>query len=346
MPEGPKSTSTAPFAGSCARLAASAERLEALLLHATRRCAAVASALARLPASVDFDPFAPLPVAPGSATQPTAAAPRRQRAPGGALPKPAGGAPLAASLAPPPSGKAAVPRPGGHQRGAGTAPASRPPTTADGAPQDRPLSALGQQAGALVADLLARSAPPGPPARSPASPAARAEPPQTSLDAASARFAEGLQNIVASVTGRPPRHASAPARQALRPLPELASITAPLVRQLLEAAAAAPPPPTSALAQRLPQAGPLLAQLLAGLGPTRPPRGPHRASASPPPMAPRARSHLTGPTPGAGPAPSTGNRANGPAGDAEPGQPDGESLARDLNRLLLDQAWLRGVDLT
>jgi len=126
-------------------------------------------------------------------------------------------------------------------------------------------------------------------------------------------------------------------------------------RRAREAANSAPaesipaPRGSGAPAAAAPQGGPLpaaalLQQLVAGLVPAASTAAHSHPPAAPTTPAPRAASRLLTPT-AAAPAASPRGSA-GAAARADAPDDSGESTAQQLNRLLIDQAWLRGVDLT
>jgi hypothetical protein len=193
--------------------------------------------------------------------------------------------------------------------------------------------------GAAVAALLARW--PEAPEIAPAHPLAPTPPARGSL--ADTPLGPMIEKLVAQSSGRPAPSQSAAARQFGRAPVEFGAATAAAVAQWLASQAPAPADrPTGGGAAPAGQGPSLLARLVAGLDPPAPSAS--RPATPPRQPAPRARPRLTAaasPEPGAQP----GKDKDAPAGDPLPGQEAGE-LAQQLNRLLLDQAWLRGVDLT
>jgi hypothetical protein len=100
----------------------------------------------------------------------------------------------------------------------------------------------------------------------------------------------------------------------------------------------------------LTQGAPLIGKLLAELA-AQPPQKTRRNANQPPSAAPRARSRLLQAANQEVSRDETANRPTleqpaAPESDRSDNGEAGTELAGNLNRLLLDQAWLRGVDLT
>lgn len=352
MPEPDRIAGTRPLASCMAHLREIDARLEALSDACTRRCEALLVTLQHLPQAAGFEPFPT--TTPAAASAPAQVSQPRSR-PRKSSQTPSDSRTVAPSPRPDPGQGAFA---GVAQAlAAASQPGARAAMLAKGALQDLTsgnpaavpggLAALPQAAGLLVADLLARVPTP----LTPGHPRQAAQPggqPNQPHDPAEVRFSRMLDQLVAQGTGRPPAHQSAPARQSKRKPTSLGPAVVQAVAQALARHPDLPPQAGMAglaegLAQTLPA---LLPHLLADLAPapsagaTRQTPGPAASSRSP---APRAQARLVEGTPQA--KPSGGGQKSAPASDPQSAENGGE-LAGQLNRLLLDQAWLRGVDLT
>jgi hypothetical protein len=347
MPEIRRRLGTAPLACAGEALRRSGEHLAALSEACARPCAELLTALEALPAAARCEPFPPETLTGFAVT--AEGAPSRSRSPAGGRSREAavgwGEERTAPGLvdAVPASPHPAKPR--RRQRVEGEPPtlAGQRLPAADTLPaRERPAPAPQSTAtpaslGGAVAALMARW--PGAAEGAPA----HAVPPPLPAGASLANTPLGplIQNLVAQSSGRPTTGHSAPARQFARLPVEFGAATAAAVAEWLASHAPAPAVRPTSLGAALAGEGPsLLAQLVAGVAPA--PQGNRQPVATPRQPAPRARSRLTDAA-----SPETGARRakEAPAGDPQPGQEAGE-LAQQLNRLLLDQAWLRGVDLT
>jgi hypothetical protein len=339
---------TLGFACSCAQVEAAEARIAALAQGMESRCAALARAMESLPALASFDPFDLPPTAGDTTPASPAAASARGRKAGRATPtehsaklgqtaasrpaatpasagKPAQSSPLAAA-------GAAVAK-GLPQAAAQTTPT--PPADIAGIPAS--VVSAGSLVASLVGELMARTAPAiageqigralagrtaQAPARSaparkrPAAPATRAD---AGLSGLSAAVAQGMRALSGATPAGPASRPSASAFGALAVAGGAASAG------MLEAPR-------------------LIEYLLGGLTPAAPVERARGKAPSPAAPAPRAASRLLEAI--AGQDDQTRTSPAAPAADPLPDDAAGEALARDINRLLLDQAWLRGVDLT
>jgi hypothetical protein len=334
---------TAP-AGTCLLACAREElrqveqRLTALAEACTLRCDGLLTAFQHLPASARFAPFPQTEPTPPAACPGPTGAPGRRRSTASPLAK-AGADTLAKTPLPEPQRAAAGRHGATGQTTSDSRLRARPPAIPAGPVEAvQQLAALPAAANSLVADLLARWPDALPGARPQAPP--RVPAPGDRL--ADTPLGQIIEDLVAAATGRPGPAQSAAARQVRRPPGQLAATGAAiaewLASQTPEAAA-----PAEGLAAALAGQGPsLLGQLLAGLSPAALSTGPTPGTARE--AAPRARSLLTGGATPEAAAPARSPKA-APGSDPLPAE-EASELAQQLNRLLLDQAWLRGVDLT
>lgn len=348
MPEAARLTASPPPSGAealacCrARLAATEQRLAALTETCLRPCRSLLADLDRLPTAARFEPF------PAEATPPVpvGAASGRESARGRRTPgQEAGSARTAPGENAFAAGNPPAPPPAQARRTAPIAAGGRSHGSAAPA-EDSRLAQTGSAGaatpasfGAAVAALLARW--PDAPGNAPARPATPAAPAAASL--ADTPLGPIIQNLVTQSTGRPGPRQSAPARQFARLPTQLGAATAAAVAEWLASQAPAPASRQGGLAAALAgQAPSLLAQLVAGLDPAEAKANDAAAPAAPRQAAPRARSRLNE---AAAPEANARPAHDAPAATSLPGQ-EASELAKQLNRLLLDQAWLRGVDLT
>lgn len=339
-------TGTRPLACAQASLRQLEARLDALADTCTRRCERLIAALEHLPEATQFKPFPPSQGAPkrsDSVSTPEQALQSRRHTPAPLAQQPGAKANPPArvtdSTQKPPEVQRLFGTPKPHlviqpeASGRGT---SAPLTGAD-------IARLPQAAGQLVAQLLAKVPAPLAAARGRQSPA----PTGLTAKVGDAQFSRILGKLAAQRTGRPAVAQSAPARQASRAPSDFGGAVASALNELFaQYPEVAQPLSHPVLGSSLGSAMPgLLGQLLGGIGtsvdglaPQRPaPSTPHRNPA------PRASARLLDGA-AAAQTPTRSQQAS-PASDAQAVE-DGGELSRQLNRLLLDQAWLRGVDLT
>jgi hypothetical protein len=335
MPERTAPSGTCPMACVREEMRQVEQRLTALAVACTARCDGLLAAFQHLPAAAGFEPFPQTEPAPTPVGHSPASAPGRRRQTASTL--------ADALVKTPP----AFPQPGAtpRQGATGQTPSpsklrARPPRIPAGpAEAVEQLAALPGAASSLVTDLLARW-PDGllgagsPTLLSPTSPAVGR--------LADTPLGQIIESLVASATGRPGPAQSATARQ-VRRLPAQLGATGAAIAEWLASQAPEATAPADGLAAALAGQGPsLLGQLLAGLSPAPRSVGQTPAAAQRQ-AAPRARSRLT--EGGAESAAAARSPKAAPASDPLPAE-DASEVAKQLNRLLLDQAWLRGVDLT
>lgn len=333
----PPAVGTLGFACTCDEIHAAEARIEALAEGMAQRCEALAQAISSLPALAEFDPLA-LPAAAAAKTPPTARPARRRPAPA----QPVLPAPIEALVQP--SVEAArkvlgalgstVLGTGQDSRSPAAGLIPRMPFGIPGIPQG--LVTAGSLAAELVGDLLARV------------------PQPTFADALRGLSVPAPRRKAASSAN--PSGGSSPRPTTKRPAD--ADATAPMVEEVLRAmqALAGKPPAATPVQGNLAAAGqgfasmvqaPALIEILLGGiaaatagASAQTGRGKPTALAAP---APRAASRLFD-APAGEPGP-TAKRPAAPSSDA-PDEGGAAALAQGINRLLLDQAWLRGVDLT
>lgn len=353
---------TRPFAETRGQLAASARRLQTLLAACTQDCERRLTSLRRLPACASVDPFAAMQAGPPAGADDGAVAGAASSTRGGSL---RDARPMSRDVA-------TSLRSAGHGLAAATARAGRITTVAPGRPddaarrrtgpaQDAPdsgaepdplptaLTGMSGLAGALVGELIARFPDHDPRSRKRADASRRSS-------QAPARPGPGAPQPVPVpypalgrrrelVPGSTRLAAHAAARGAPPPASPLATPSAALLAALLQAGG----PPARAGVSEVSGGVPLLARVLTDLAAASAART-TRPQASTPGLAPRAASRLLGPvTPATSTKPHTKGESKPPAapeGDPIEDADAGSTLARQLNRQLLDQAWLRGVDLT
>jgi hypothetical protein len=328
-----------PLARARSELRRTEARLAALAEACTRPCEHLLAALRHLPSAARWQPFPAAPAEPaaGSARGHEYSGKRgvRGQAPGAVPVRSEAALPGSQERATPQA--SAVPRQEAVRSGLGPRASTQPEASRSGGRSHEPGAHPSPAFGAAVAALLARWP------ETPDTAFARLRPPPAPAGGSLADTPLGpmLQQLVAQTSGRPGAGQSAPARQDHRP-PAEAGATAAAVADLLGRHAPAAPRAPAGLSAPLAGQGPsLLLDLLAGAIPA----APRSAIPAPAPRqaAPRARSRLTQ---DAGAEAASARRPPEASGsDPLPGQ-EGSELAQQLNRLLLDQAWLRGVDLT
>ncbi len=345
---------TRPFGAARGRLELAGRRIETLIAACTRVCDARLATLDRLPACATVDPFGAVPpdASHTDVTKPVRRARAEVRGARTALAAAgATGRRTAAQLA-----RAARPAPGMVPADTVTAVAADGAAVAGRAAERGgsdalagALTGMSRLAALLVGDLLERFPGPMPvaplgrtagkvtvPAPLPFSPPAAPRPEPLSHRHSRQRAAPALER---AQQGRDPGRGGAFLFDA-PPGQAAASRLAPASNSLVVQASWTPAAATAGIA--------LAGRLLAELGPRRAAAGRQPAPRLADP-APRAPSRLLD---GATTPPLSGDAAGGegrapqsPVSDAVESTDAAEDFARQINRLLLDQAWLRGVDL-
>lgn len=348
MPEATRHMAVA-FASSRDRLQRIGRRVDALGMGCDTRLHALVDRLHQQPGAVTFDPFAAVPAAPAELAQESAGvavAPRQRRALAAATAPRAGavvpGTKTPAVIAPPQTGMRAPDAARVASPGVATAASANQAQVGPAAVPHRVAPSVLAPWLPVPSSTAALEAPsPSLTRKGPIGPGHSAQ-----FDALTALLAPGSEAAAVA-------HPTLPAQQILqRQLRDLASARMPAsapasLRALQRSHDAAAAPVTAAATARAASQRPGLPPAWPAPLPstTRDPSVPAATLLAAP--APRAASHLLpaasapGPTPVAGTAAATLLHA----ASADPGAPPTEDLLSAMNHLLIDQAWLRGVDL-